>query len=69
MSVEVVVGFFVIAVVENVTVAEGAESESAVESMKTRAKPGAGTLTEHVPADWSQAAVSIVSVPCNRPSI
>ncbi len=42
VEVEVVLGVFVIAVVENVTVAEGAESESAVVSMKTRAKPGAG---------------------------
>ena len=44
-------GVFVMAVVENVTVAEGAESERAAESMKTRAKPGAGTLIEQVPAD------------------
>lgn len=55
----------VTAVVENVTVDGLAE---AVDETSTSAKPGAGTLTRHVPADWSHWTVWIDSVPWNRPS-
>ena len=51
-----------------VTVEAGETSLSAALVRKTRAKPGAGTVTEQVLADVSQGTVVTFSVPESRPS-
>lgn len=55
-------------VVGNVIVLVGEDSSNAASDRKTSAKPGAGTSTSQVPADWSQLIVCTVSVPLRRPS-